>query len=321
MMTPVHPAQIGRALWSGLLSCILYFSGFFVFWTPLPLFHLGTRVPRVCWWLGTAAAVGLLFLVSFLVPARAFEIRFAGAAYFLYYLLIAFFLTLGVWNRWSLLRLGAMTALSVTALVFWTGYGLDFLGWVDVKGMLVSMMQETYQVLDKLVHEDPPNSNRVEMLTFIAQAKQWMEFLPRLLPSLVFVFTLLIVTLNIGFLNLVYHVRKAQKLGWDFRRLQIPSGCLWALIAAGSLFFLDVYAFKWGWPKIIAANLLVASAFVYFIQGLGILAFFLGRYSLLFRFAIYGLLLLFFQMLSWVVFGLGLADAWFDFRRLQKKIR
>ncbi|MDO8527998.1 MAG: DUF2232 domain-containing protein [Deltaproteobacteria bacterium] len=313
------PRQFVQVLWSAVLCAVLFFSGFFVLWTPLPLFHLSLKTQKSSWFLalGGAFVLAVLFYVwavSDLTQAGM------GLAYFGYYLLIAIFLSLGVWKKWNLIRLGAITTFAVTTIVFWSGFLGQTFGLVDIHGMMVGAIQEISQLLDKMAANSPAQTDKVEMLTMVSQAKQWLEWMPKLLPSMIFTFTLLVVAINIGFLGVIYRVRKAVKWVWDFRRLEIPSLCIWGVITAGALFFVDVYVLKRGWPKIIALNLFVAVSAIYFIQGLSIMAWFLKRYSLLFRFGIYGLLILFFQMLGMVVFGLGLADTWFDFRKLHKKI-
>ena len=53
-------------------------------------------------------------------------------------------------------------------------------------------------------------------------------------------------------------------------------------------------------------------------QGLGIVGFLFKRHSPLFRFGIYGLVVVFFQLLGLVVAGLGVADTWIDFRKLRR---
>ena len=318
--------QFGRALWSGTLSLLLYFSGVFVFWTPLPLLYLSLKGKKTQWFAGLFSVVILATLFYLYVfpdfgkeaPLVPSHFQALGSGTLAYYMMIAFLLSFGIWKRWNLIQLAATASLTVTAAVLTTLFLFQKFGVYDVWGFFHQILQDAGQMLDQIA-QDTSRSHHAEELQFIMQAKLGLGFLPKLIPAILFTFTVFVVTINIGILRLFYRVSKPLKWAGDFRRLQLPAVCVWALIFAGFGYFLDHYLLKMGWPKVVAVNLFISVAFVYFLQGLSIMAFFLKNYSLLFRFGIYGLVLFFFQMMSLMVVGVGLADTWFDFRKLQKQ--
>lgn len=316
--------QILPALWCAFLSAALYFSGLFVLFTPLPLLYLSLRRNRLQWGIGFALA--LLFVVcfyKFLTPAffpAGEEVPFREFGLFqaFYYLWIAFLLSLGVWKQWSLARWGLFLGLGGATGVLVGGLFVQSLGIFDVGVFLEHIVAESQAVLDQTAAGQAAKGDRAEMVAIAARMKKSVEYFPRLIPALVFSFSLFVMVLNIGFLRITCRISKHAVKAGDFRRLQLSLSCIWVVIAAAGLYFFDFYALKASWPVWAALNLLMAAGVGYFIQGVSIMAFFLKRYSPLFRFGIYGLVVLFFQMVGLVVVGLGLADTWFDFRKLHK---
>ena len=314
--------QIGRPAAAGVFTALVYFSGLLLFLTPLPLFYLSWNAKKREWFFGFFFAFAAGFLFNFVILPENLSLSaseiFLNFCYYSYYLCMAFVLSLGVWNRWRLEKMGGVSTFTISALAVIGALFIQRFGFADIQGLFQSFLAESSKMLDQMVASQP-QEKQAEMLFLAAQTKEWLALLPKLFPSIVFVATLLTVILNIGIPRLLYRASKPMKWVGDFKRLQIPPVALWALITGGALYFLDAYYIHVAWLKIAAVNLAIASACVYFLQGLSIMAFFLKRYSLLFRFGIYGLLILFFQMVGLVVVGLGLADTWIDFRKLQKK--
>ena len=239
-------------------------------------------------------------------------------SYFGYYLTIAVLLSVGVWKKWRLEKIGAVTTITVALLALLVGGFFQWIGWVDIKGMIDHFLVEIGTTLDQMIATQP-KERQAEMAMIVTQSKGWLVYFPSLIPAVVAIFTLLTVIINLGIPRLFYRASKPMKWAGDFRRLQIPHFLVWLLIASGGLFFINQYTIHLPLLKVAAVNLLITVLFVYFVQGLSIMAFFLKRYSLLFRFGIYGLLILFFQMVGLFVVGLGLADMWIDFRKLHKQ--
>ncbi|MBI5298857.1 MAG: DUF2232 domain-containing protein [Deltaproteobacteria bacterium] len=305
--------QVLPVLWCALLSTAFYFSGFFVLFTPLPVLYLSLRRNKLQWAISFALTLALVFSVSQLIFSEPVPLNA------IYYLFIGSLLSLGVWKRWSLARWGAYVGLSATVAVILTGFICQYLGGYDVPGFLQRIVQESQTVLDQVTASQVAKGDKAEVVAMVEQMKKNLEFLPRLIPSLVFSFSLFVMIFNLSFLKVIYRLSKHLIKAGDFKRLEISSVCVWGVIVAAVCYFLDFYVFKVTWLTWVALNLILVAGMVYFIQGVSIMVFFLKRYSPLFRFGIYGLVVLFFQMVGLVVVGLGLADTWFDFRRLHQQ--
>jgi uncharacterized protein YybS (DUF2232 family) len=94
-----------------------------------------------------------------------------------------------------------------------------------------------------------------------------------------------------------------------------PEACVWVLIASGVCYFVPLPGMR-----IVGQNMLLLFSFVYLVQGLGILVFYLNRTSApsIFRTLAYVFLLIQ-PLLLLGVAVFGLFDLWFDFRRTGNK--
>ncbi|MFH0811123.1 MAG: DUF2232 domain-containing protein [Pseudomonadota bacterium] len=100
----------------------------------------------------------------------------------------------------------------------------------------------------------------------------------------------------------------------DFRCWRAPEPLIWLPIAAGALSLIpDATA------RLVGMNVLAVAAVIYFVQGLAIAAFYLGKTRLPrpLRFVTYAALI-FYLYLSLAVVAAGLFDLWIDFRRLKR---
>ncbi|MDO9527608.1 MAG: DUF2232 domain-containing protein [Syntrophales bacterium] len=149
-------------------------------------------------------------------------------------------------------------------------------------------------------------------------ANQIIAVIISLFPALVLISTSFIVWLNILAGKLIF-----QKVGmWypDFGDLaywKAPDWMIWFVIISGGLLLISV-----GMIKIVALNLLIIFLFIYMFQGLAIISFFFkkknvpGFLRIICYFLIFGQ-----QFLLLLVVGLGLFDIWFNFRKLDKKMK
>jgi len=317
--------QLQFILVGSFLSLALYFSGFFVLWTPLPLFYLSLDRDRRPWQFSLILVcfVALIFygllLPNFVEASELLKVRFFGVGYLFFYLVVAVLLSLGSWKRWPITVWGWKAGWIATSLVLVAGFFCQQFGIFDIQSIFNASLEGTTKMLDEMMTQPELHGKRAEIVPFVTQTKEWLHFLPNLMPSFLFIFTIIVLSLNIGLLKIIKRKEKVLKWVKDFGHLEVPHFCLWSLIAAGLAYFANVYLFGFAWLKIVALNVIFAAGFIYFMQGLSITAFFLRRFSPLFRFGVYGLVFLFLQMLGILVMGIGLADAWFDFRKLHKK--
>ncbi len=149
-------------------------------------------------------------------------------------------------------------------------------------------------------------------------ANQIIAAIISLFPALALISTSFIVWLNIMAGKLIF-----QKAGmWypDFGDLaywKAADWMIWFVIISGGFLLISV-----GMIKIVALNLLIIFLFIYMFQGLAIISFFFKKKNvpeflrIICYFLIFGQ-----QFLLLLVVGLGLFDIWFNFRKLDKKMK
>ena len=95
-----------------------------------------------------------------------------------------------------------------------------------------------------------------------------------------------------------------------------PEATVWGLIACGFVLFIPGMEFV----QVFSVNVLLIVAACYFAQGLAVVAYFFHKNNVpRFLRGLTYLLIVFQQIFTLLVTGLGLFDLWGDFRRLDKK--
>ncbi len=232
-------------------------------------------------------------------------------AYFMELLVLGTLLGLGMRHHRSLTRIVGEASIKVfllgAVLFWWTHSGPENGMWMHLEKRLSALM--TALVQDSGLNE--------------VQQAMVRDGLSRLVPLLVRVFPGIALgsTIVFGWLNLYVASRFLSSrnhplpawIPWRF--WSTPDVLVWVVIGAGFLTLMPV-----PFAKILGLNLLFASASVYLLHGLAIVAFFMARWNVpgLFRGVIYGLIFLQ-QFLSLAVAVAGLFDTWFDFRRLNAR--
>jgi uncharacterized protein YybS (DUF2232 family) len=142
------------------------------------------------------------------------------------------------------------------------------------------------------------------------------ETLYQLLPGLVFLSLVIVVLINVLFLCRRFPERRAEWLSnGNLREWKGPEYLVWGLIACGFALFAPGLEIL----KVLALNFLLVIGACYFAQGLAIIAFFFHKNKVpRFLRGLTYVLIIFQQILTLMVVGLGLFDLWGDFRRLGK---
>jgi hypothetical protein len=145
-------------------------------------------------------------------------------------------------------------------------------------------------------------------------------FAVRIMPSMVFVYALFTVVINLVMGRRFAGKRRFAKASGSMTKFRMPDYMVWVVIACGAFFFADSYLIRSAWVKMFVANGLITVLALYFFQGLAVIAHVLQgvRFPLL-RLAAYVLIILFFQSISVVIVALGLADVWINFRTRKLK--
>ena len=145
---------------------------------------------------------------------------------------------------------------------------------------------------------------------------QLIDMTLQLLPGLLFLTFGFIALINILSLRRRFPERRTEWFAVEnFRDWKAPEPLVWGLIACGFSVFFPVADLA----RLIAMNLLLIVGAFYFAQGLAVIAFFFHKNNVpRFLRGITYILIVFQQIFTLMVVGLGLFDLWGDFRRLGK---
>jgi uncharacterized protein YybS (DUF2232 family) len=148
------------------------------------------------------------------------------------------------------------------------------------------------------------------------QAPQIVEMMLRLLPALLLLSFAFIVLINILYLGRRFPERRSEWFSLPhLREWKTPEPLVWGLIACGFALFVPGA----GMLGAVALNLLLVIGACYFAQGLAVIAYFFNKNNVpRFLRGLTYVLIIFQQIFTLLVVGLGLFDLWGDFRRLGK---
>lgn len=333
--------MIGTGIIAAGLTCLLYLSGLFIVWSPLPLVHFWRRYGwRPSFLVLAAASLGMASLYLWVVPAwirqgsasvpflalpgLGLQEYFSQAAvtgfgllYFNYYLLLAVGLILICGRRYSIERTFAFVVsfplLCSAALlsILLITYRFDLAH--ELHGYLLYLFGRLADL------RESAGLQRTELLWLRDNREAIATQFLHLLPSGLFVATLVTAWCNTVLLRLWFPQYAFFRHWGALSCWRIHDRWIWLAIVSGGAYFIDYYLIGSGGLRVIAANLLVTLASLYFFHGLAIIAFFLQkRSSFLVRALVYSAILLFFQIVGIFIMALGLFDIWLDFRKLTK---
>lgn len=183
-------------------------------------------------------------------------------------------------------------------------------------GLIEFYISESIQANIRLYSQLDISSEQINLIK--ENANQIIAAIISLFPALLLISTSFITWLNIMVGKLIF-----QKAGmWypnfgDLEYWKVADWMIWFVIISGGLLMISV-----GVIKIIALNLLIISLFIYMFQGIAIISFFFKKKNvpeflrIICYFLIFGQ-----QFLLLLVVGLGLFDIWFNFRKLDKKMK
>lgn len=204
----------------------------------------------------------------------------------------------------------AAVMLSMTAALSYYFFGSWAAMFQDLRSSLAQQLESAVRMQEKMGL--PQDS--VTMLK--EQAPQIVEMMLRLLPALLLLSFAFIVLINILYLGRRFPERRSEWFSLRFlREWKAPEPLVWGLIACGIVLFLSGA----GLPGAVALNLLLVIGACYFGQGLAVIAYFFNKNNVpRFLRGLTYILIVFQQIFTLLVVGLGLFDLWGDFRRLSK---
>ena len=200
--------------------------------------------------------------------------------------------------------------LSITAGLAYYFFGSWAVMFQDLRSGLAQQLESAVRMQEKMGL--PQDS--VTMLK--EQAPQIVEMMLRLLPALLLLSFAFVVLINILYLGRRFPERRGEWFSLPFlREWKAPEPLVWGLIACGFLLFVSGV----GLLGSVALNLLLVIGACYFAQGLAVIAYFFNKNNVpRFLRGLTYVLIIFQQIFTLLVVGLGLFDLWGDFRRLGK---
>ena len=209
------------------------------------------------------------------------------------------------------LVVGAASAMFVWAL----GVALYFFGsWAALVGDIRTGLTQQFATATRMQEQMGFSKDSLELVK--ERMPQLIDMTLQLLPGLLFLTFALIALINIFSLRRRFPERRSAWFAIEnFRDWKGPESLVWGLIASGFSLFFPVPDLA----RMIAMNLLLIVGAFYFAQGLAVIAFFFHKNNVpRFLRGITYILIVFQQIFTLMVVGLGLFDLWGDFRRLGK---
>lgn len=198
-------------------------------------------------------------------------------------------------------------------------------GWITVFTLLslsseVSAYSQLVKVMAEGIQEtldyyrqsgDIPTDALVELESKLSQTK---AIIPVIMPSLLGSFMLFVTWITMVLGNLLLQKNLGKAAWTSYRYWQLPEKAIWLVIAAAVLALLPLEA-----SSIVGINGLILLSIVYCFQGLAITVFFMNKWNvpLLLRSFIY-VIIIFRSVGTVILLVFGIADIWFDFRKLRK---
>lgn len=208
-----------------------------------------------------------------------------------------------------------VVSISGVMLTMAAGLSLYFYGswammYADLRTSLTQQLESAVRVQEKM----GLSQESLELLK--EQAPQIIEMMLRLLPALLFLSFALVVLINILYVGRRFPEQREHWFSLPFlREWKTPEPLVWGLIASGFVLFVPGFAGL----RALAMNVLVVIGACYFAQGLAVIAFFFHKNNVpRFLRGLTYVLIIFQQIFTLLVVGLGLFDLWGDFRRLGK---
>jgi len=326
-----------------LLTILLFLSGFFIIVTALPLAYATLKEGRR-FGIGATLISFLILILLYkgLIPILGGHAQLqwlplllslpgfglleiygpsavlgVGILCFIYYLVLSWAMVVAAGQRWSVEK----TYLFLTAgpLLFCVGIVILFSGAYGFD-IFVETQKYLLYIQDKLVNLDQKSGLSGDELVFLKQFGQEMiHHVVILLPVIILNMTLFIVWCNLFVARRWIKGLLAFENFGDLTCWQLKDQWIWALIGSLGLLFANAYFLKFPTVTFLASNVLFFVLFLYFFQGLSIVAYYLKkRGSLLLKVSLYLVIFIFFQLSIVVIIVMGVFDLWVDFRKLRR---
>lgn len=330
---------------TGLLTIALYYSGIFVFLTPLPFVYFLLKknfsdflYPAVVTFSITLFVylVGLEFLVKiyeakpalvwlFPVPAMGFLdlfplwlVKVYGVFYFAFYLVVSAVVAYALKRAKKIYPFLAKSVLGI------------FLAWVVLFSLiwifsanhfdLVESYKNYMQTgVEQVISLQENSSGDLEELVYIKSHKdEIVSYTLYLFPAFVLISISFLVALNLILAKRMFSAFFPFLEMFSLTTYRVPFDLVWFVIGVVSVLLLNYKVIKIDGLHYLCLNLVLLFAVVYFFQGFAIFISFLDKKRIFgfFRVALYFLLFLFAQFALLFFVSLGFFDSWMDVRKM-----
>ncbi len=290
------------------LSWIPFVGAFLSLLTPLPFLYYSTK-------LGLYQGLKLAALTILTVSLAA---KFAG-----YPQIIIFCLEFGIFGLAcselfkKQLSLGQTIFLATIFMLLLGLISLFFIGLYKNVGPLEGLLNYLEGHLKATIKAyEESGIQKEKAVEFEAYGKALMDIISKIYPSFMIIGSGLAAWFNIVIARPLF--RRGRLEYPDFipmDRWQAPDVLIWAVIVSGFALFLPLQGIK-----LVAVNILIVMATIYFFHGLSIILFFLNKYHIpsWIRIGIYFLIIIQQVFLAGLIFA-GLFDQWIDFRKIHRR--
>jgi hypothetical protein len=274
-------------------------------WLPLPILLVGWRLDG---WaaLGLALAAGLLLVASQPTLAGLTENLSFGELLLTGVLLSA--LRQRGYPAGQVIVL-TVAAVSLVALLFLVGQSL--LSGLTLLELLQKKAGETARTLNKVFAETGVEGNSL-MLPGFPQF-DWETLIARIFPALFVINAAFVAWLNMVVARFAALALKWKEPGVPLSEWANPEWLIFVFLMAGFMLLIPVKSLR-----LISLNILLVVGFLYFCQGIAVVAAIFQRFQVPLFLRLLGYPLLFMNPLFFMIIILGLMDLWLDFRRLQQ---
>jgi uncharacterized protein YybS (DUF2232 family) len=274
-------------------------------WLPLPVLLVG-------WRLGERASLGLAAVAALLIVATQPTLKglldnLSFGELLLMGVLLSSLRNRGYYSAHGIIMTAAL--LSLIALFFLLGQSA--LSGQTPLALFQEKARETAQTLHKVFAETGVETESLMPPGF--SQLDWETLIVRIFPAL-----FVINTAFVAWLNTVAARFLAHNLKWDEPGLPLSEWCnpewlIFLFLVAGFMLLVPIKSLR-----LISLNFLLVVGFLYFCQGVAVVAAMFQRFHAPSFLRLLGYPLLFMNPLFFLVIILGLLDLWLDFRRLHR---
>ncbi len=269
-----------------------------------PALYVGVRMGKQAGQLLPLAAAGCVLVLAGLEAVVAY----------LVFALVTYLLFFSFGRGWSIATVVSGSAVCALAAMLMTAWGyagsLSTL-WNTLHAGVHAQILATLEVYERM----GLSGETTEFLR--DQAGQMATLFVQMLPGMIFLALGVMVLVNLALLSWQFpHYRSFFFEAGDLKEWKSPDHMVWFLVVPSLALFLPL-----GWPlRVVAVNVVLVCTAFYFFHGLAIVAYYFHHKKVPMFFRVLGYLLIVFeQVLTVLVIGLGFFDLWGDFRRLKRR--